>query len=137
MSLSINSSSAGGGVFSAGETASAKPQSDDKGKEIDVRAGSDINGIYNMSDLKKAELRGDEYTISDEQVVKAIEKAIKAVQGRNTSLEFSVHQKTKRIAVKVLDKDTGEVIREVPPEKSLDFLANLWEMAGILVDERR
>ena len=34
-------------------------------------------------------------TISDAQLVKAIEHAIKAIQGRTTSLEFSIHQKTK------------------------------------------
>ncbi|MGG1518904.1 flagellar protein FlaG [Paenibacillus oryzisoli] len=91
----------------------------------------------NTSELKKAELQGENVTISDTQVVKAIEHAIKAMQGRSTSLEFSVHQKTKLISVKVMDKDTGEVIREIPPEKSLDFVAKLWQMAGILVDEKR
>lgn len=93
--------------------------------------------INNAQDLKLAELLGENITISDAQLVKAIEHAIKAVQGKSTSLEFSIHQKTKLISVKVLDKDTGETIREIPPEKSLDFVAKLWEMAGILVDERR
>ncbi|MCD1260827.1 flagellar protein FlaG [Paenibacillus athensensis] len=93
--------------------------------------------INNTQELRQAELSGENVTISDAQLVKAIEHAIKAVQGKTTSLEFSIHQKTKLISVKVLDKDTGEVIREIPPEKSLDFVAKLWEMAGILVDERR
>lgn len=93
--------------------------------------------INNSQALRQAELQGEKVTISDAQVVKAIEHAIKAVQGKTTSLEFSIHQKTKLISVKVLDKDTGETIREIPPEKSLDFVAKLWEMAGILVDERR
>ncbi|WP_376769517.1 flagellar protein FlaG [Paenibacillus plantarum] len=95
------------------------------------------SNFTNTSDLKEAELKGESVTISDAQVVKAIEHAIKAMQGRTTSLEFSIHQKTKLISVKVLDKDTGETIREIPPEKSLDFVAKLWKMAGILVDEKR
>lgn len=90
-----------------------------------------------MSDLKKAELRGEKYTISDEQVVKALERAIKSMQGAATSLEFSVHEKTKTISVKVMNADTGEVIREIPPEKTLDFVAKLWEMAGLFVDVKR
>jgi flagellar protein FlaG len=93
--------------------------------------------INNSHQLKEAELKGENYSISDEQVVKAIERAIKAMEGKSTSLEFSVHEKTRQIAVKVLDKNTGEVIREIPPEKQLDFVAKLWEMAGILIDERR
>jgi flagellar protein FlaG len=39
--------------------------------------------------------------------------------------------------VKVMDKEDGKVIREIPPEKTLDLVAKLWELAGILVDERR
>ena len=37
----------------------------------------------------------------------------------------------------VINEDTDEVIREIPPEKSLDMLQKMWEMAGILVDEKR
>ena len=88
-------------------------------------------------EVRTAELRGNQVSINEEQLVKAIEKAVKSIQGPYTYLEFSVHEKTRQIAVKVLDRDTGEVIREIPPEKTLDFVAKLWEMAGILVDERR
>ena len=35
---------------------------------------------------------------------------------RNIGLEFSVHEQTGRIKVTVLDKETGEMIREVPPQ---------------------
>jgi flagellar protein FlaG len=39
--------------------------------------------------------------------------------------------------VKVIDENTGEVIREIPPKKILDMVANMLELAGLLVDERR
>jgi flagellar protein FlaG len=39
--------------------------------------------------------------------------------------------------VKVIDNETQEVIQEIPPEKILDMVAKMWEVAGILVDERR
>ena len=34
-------------------------------------------------------------------------------------------------------KDTKETIKEIPPEKTLDLIAKAWELAGILVDEKR
>lgn len=98
---------------------------------------ANVQNITSVSDLKKAELAGQAYTVSDEQIVKAIERAIKAMQGKATNLQFSVHEQTKMIAVKILDSESGEVLREIPPEKSLDFIAKLWEMAGIFVDEKR
>lgn len=93
--------------------------------------------MKSFEDLKRAEDQGEVIPISDEQLVKAIQKAIKASEGITTSLEFSVHKETHQISVKVLDKETGEVIREIPPEKNLDFLAALWKKAGILIDEKR
>ena len=102
-----------------------------------ARPTSEISSITNVQEMKRAELRGEKYTVSDEQVVKAIERAIKAMQGKTTNLEFSIHEETKMIAVKVLNSETGEVIREIPPEKTLDFVAKLWEMAGIMIDEKR
>ena len=38
--------------------------------------------------------------------------------------------------VKVIDQNTDEIIREIPPEKILDMVAALWEMAGIIVDRK-
>ncbi|WP_442602613.1 flagellar protein FlaG [Paenibacillus sp. KN14-4R] len=93
--------------------------------------------IKTSQELKVAESQGQPIPISEEQVIKAIDRAIKAMQGASTSLNFSVHEKTNQIMVKVINNESGEVIREIPPEKSLDFLAKVWEMAGILVDERR
>ena len=75
--------------------------------------------------------------VSEKMIIGAIERANKALAISNRSLEFSVHEKTKEIMVKVVDTETQEVIREIPSEKILDLVANILEMAGILVDERR
>jgi flagellar protein FlaG len=97
---------------------------------------SSSQSIKSVKQLKQAELRGENVPVSEQQLVKAIDHAIKAIQGASTSLEFSVHKLTNEIMVKVKDKETGEVIREIPPEKTLDFVAKLWKMAGILVDKK-
>lgn len=78
-----------------------------------------------------------EHHITEKSVIDAIEKANKLIIGTRTEMEFSIHEKTKEIMVKVIDSDTKEVIREIPREKILDMVAKIWEMAGILVDERR
>lgn len=49
---------------------------------------------------------------------------------------FGIHEKTNRITIKIVDKKTKEVIREFPPEETLDMIAKAWELAGILVDEK-
>ncbi|MBO5483694.1 MAG: flagellar protein FlaG [Lachnospiraceae bacterium] len=54
-----------------------------------------------------------------------------------TRCEYSYDEPTKRVSIKVYDKDTDKLIREVPPEKSLEMLQKMWELAGIIVDEKR
>mgnify|MGYP000400680282 CR=1 FL=1 len=88
--------------------------------------------ISQMTEFEKREL-----PVSEKVVIEAIEKANKAIMGSVRRFEFSIHEETKEIMVKVIDAETNEVIREIPPEKILDMVAKIWEMAGLFVDERR
>ena len=71
----------------------------------------------------------------NEQIRQAVEKLNKSMT--NSEAIFGIHEKTNRVTIKIVDKDTKKVIKELPPEKTLDMMAKVWEMAGILVDERR
>lgn len=71
------------------------------------------------------------------EIIQAIEDANDFLEAHYTRFEFTIHDPTKQILVKVIDTNTDEVIREIPPEKILNVVAKLWEIAGILVDEKR
>ncbi|MBU5355385.1 flagellar protein FlaG [Paenibacillus barcinonensis] len=72
----------------------------------------------------------------NEKAIEELNKAIQAIQGPQRTLEFSVHKDTHAVMIKVLNKDTGEIIREVPPEKLLDVAAKMMEFAGLIVDKK-
>lgn len=57
-------------------------------------------------------------------------------KAKNSELIFGIHDATNRVTIKVVDKGTKEVIREFPPEETLDMIAKVWELAGIMIDER-
>ena len=75
--------------------------------------------------------------VSPEKVKSAIADINKRIAPTETQLQFSYHEKTHRISITVRDKETDKVIREIPPEKTLDMIAKSLELAGILVDEKR
>lgn len=54
----------------------------------------------------------------------------------NTQLQYSIDDETQRISIKVIDQDTDKVIREIPPEETLEAIKKIWEIAGIIVDEK-
>lgn len=72
---------------------------------------------------------------TNEQIKKAVETLNKKMA--HSEAVFGIHDDTNRVTIKLIDKDTKEVIKELPPEKTLDMIAKVWEMAGILVDEKR
>jgi flagellar protein FlaG len=70
-------------------------------------------------------------------IINAIEEVNKKIQVSDKEFQFSVHEKTNQMLVKVIDKQSGKIIKEFPPEKILDMIAKMWEMAGLFVDEKR
>lgn len=68
------------------------------------------SGEYQQGDLQKAQL-------DEKSIIKAIEKANKKILDKSKEFEFSVHEQTKQIMVKVIDSQTHKVIKEFPPEK--------------------
>jgi len=72
------------------------------------------------------ELQGDE-------VVERLNLAMRAL---STRLKFQKHEASGRFVVRVINEQTDEVIREIPPERLLDLLVHLRRMVGVLVDER-
>ena len=73
---------------------------------------------------------------TNEQIKKAVEQINKKMSLSSEAV-FGIHEGTNRVTIKIVDKTTKETIKELPPEKTLDMIAKVWEMAGILVDEKR
>lgn len=86
---------------------------------------SNINKYNNTNkELKKEDL--EFYVDKFNEVLKS-----------STYLKFEVHEKLDTIMIKIIDDKTKEVLKEVPPKKILDMVANLMELAGVVIDERR
>lgn len=68
-----------------------------------------------------------------------IKKTIEQINKKavNSEAVFGIHEGTNRVMIKIVDKTTKEVIKEFPPEETLDMIAKVWELAGIMVDEKR
>lgn len=114
------------------ETASNAAASDDLMKktiQIDTKE-TDKNGKDGNRDDSRAK-----QTISENsQIRKAVDEINK--KAHNSEAVFGIHDATNRVTIKIVDKDTKKVLKEYPPEKTLDMIAKVWEMAGLLVDKK-
>ena len=73
--------------------------------------------------------------VSDSSLKKAVEEINR--KSSNTEAIFGYHEGTHRVTIKIMDKDTKEVKKEYPAEQTLDMIQKVWEMAGLMVDEKR
>lgn len=92
--------------------------------------------LRNWRELGRLEREGVRLSIGEEQIIRAVERALKALEGPSTMFEMRVHEQTHSVIIRVLNRETGELIREIPPEKTLDLVAKMMEFAGLLIDER-
>lgn len=74
--------------------------------------------------------------INQEELKETVEKANQFLLGLKTQFDYKIHEGTGRIVVRLIDMQTHEVVKEIPPEKMLDVIASIWDMAGIVVDRK-
>ena len=82
---------------------------------------------------------GQQQSSQKEPDPETLKKALESINKNmgNTSAVYGIHEGTNLVTIKLIDKHTKETIKELPAEKTLDMIARVWEMAGILVDEKR
>jgi flagellar protein FlaG len=72
--------------------------------------------------------------LTQEQLQSITDELNKAMQMVGTKLSFSVDKATKKTVIKVFDSQTGELIRQIPPEDMLEASQRITELVGILFD---
>lgn len=97
-------------------------------------SGQDAVVVTNSSNAP-VQKGGQDAAKQNEQIKRAVESINKS--NPQTEAVFGIHEGTNRVTIKIVDKESKEVIKEFPPEKTLDMIEKIWEMAGILVDEKR
>ncbi len=85
---------------------------------------------------RKNEIAAAREEVPREEVEKATDKLNRLMGIVDKRLEFTIHEKSKTVMVKVIDQETGNVIDEIPPKRLLDFLSSFREMVGLLVDKQ-
>lgn len=108
-------------------------------------AAVETSPVSATAKVQQTVVLGDGQSGKDEEVKEPSKNTIDSVVSEvnqkmrltKTRCEYSYDEPTKRVSIKVYDKESDTLIREVPPEKSLEMLQKMWEIAGIIVDEKR
>ncbi len=141
------------GVYQAAQPAvqpvAAKPQterqdaqvSQEQSQQAQAPAGdltiTPIQGANASGEEQKQgqQLTKEQQEAQNKRIREAVAKLNKNINA-NEEAVFGIHEGTNRVTIKMVDKETKEVVKEFPPDKTLDMIAKVWELAGIMVDEK-
>jgi flagellar protein FlaG len=71
------------------------------------------------------------------EVKKAVDELNRLSGNFNEKVRFSVDDKTNRVIIKVMNRETNEVISEIPGKYSIRLLEHFREYMGLFIDESR
>ena len=72
-----------------------------------------------------------------EDLEEAVKKVNITAETFNVGLRFRIHEESERIMVQVINLENNEVIKEIPPEKILNVVAQIQNIIGLFIDTRR
>jgi len=67
----------------------------------------------------------------DQALEQALREINHSLRGWSTSLQFEVDSDTSRVLVRVIDTETGEVIRQIPSEEVLHMSKELGKLRDL------
>ncbi len=132
------------GIKSSGVTYQGSASSPESVTEVDKTTPAATSAGVSDKQTDASTTQENALNGEDEAVIvgcgtEAMKKAVDEINKnvKNSEAIFGIHDATNRVTIKIIDKDSKKVIKEFPPEKTLDMIAKVWEMAGLMVDEKR
>lgn len=107
-----------------------------------VKVASTINSggldLKEIQDIVRQNKEGEMIlSVPEKAIATAIEHINKIVSGANIELRHSIHKATNTVMVTLVDKDTNDVVLEIPPQNVLDAYVERMTLNGLFLDERR
>ena len=97
-----------------------------------IKDDQQIKEKKNVEEEQKKEEKEDAQVSQD--LLNELEHNINTIH--NVDLEFSMHEESGRTIVRVIEKDTGDLIRQIPPEELLELVTRIGDFVGMLLDKR-
>ena len=70
-----------------------------------------------------------------EEISGQIQEAVQEVMNRATSVKFTVGNESGDVVVSVVNRDSGDLIRQIPPEEIIHLYDTLRELESVLFNE--
>ncbi|SET09633.1 flagellar protein FlaG [Oceanobacillus limi] len=112
-------------------TASKPLQNSNHNKEIASKSKTVEQERSRQEDLFK-----DKFNNNTKKIDTVVDKMNEFIEPLQANIKFEYHEKLQEYYVTLIDKNTDEVIKEIPSKKMLDMYAEMAELMGFIIDEK-
>ena len=112
-------------IFGLGQTGQAKL---DSYKDVEIKPVVEKENVANVKNSKKENV--------DPKVKQGVDKLNKFLQDEDAQAVIERHEVFGDTMIKIVNTKTKEVLLEIPPEKLLDMIAKMCEIAGLKLDKK-
>ncbi|WP_188206703.1 flagellar protein FlaG [Alkalibacillus aidingensis] len=74
--------------------------------------------------------------LSKERAGELVDGLNEFLEPADTAIRYELHDKLDRYYISIVDTESDEIVKEIPPERLLDVYAAMAEFMGFIVDER-
>ncbi len=106
---------------------------DDVNKTDEQGSQNQLNNQYAQQGTETNSSQNQQ--LEREQLEKVAQQLQEFMGEMSRSLQFQVDEDSGRDVIKILDKTSGDVIKQYPSEEVLSLVSKLSESAGILIDQ--
>lgn len=78
----------------------------------------------------------EEIVINEEELDSKVSSLNKFLEASSSKVKFEYHEQLGEYFVQLVDTNTNEVVKEIPPKKILDMYAEMLEIMGLFVDRK-
>jgi len=64
-----------------------------------------------------------------------VREQVRAFEQRASSVQFAIDKESGQVLIRIVNKSSGETIRQIPPEEILNLQARLKDLRGLLLHE--
>ena len=106
---------------------------------IEVKNNPDAPDRVSDSGAQVLTIQGQESSSSRDaknEIEAAVDELNNRLENQEIQVAFGVDNKSGRVVVSITDSSTGELIRQVPSEETLEFARNVEKGVGLLLDNK-
>lgn len=96
-----------------------------------VRQGEGVGGIKDQAATSTAKIAA-----TPQELQEAVDSMNDFVSSLSNTLNFSIDKETGRTVVKVIDRATDEVIKQIPSEEMLAIAKAIDKLKGLLIQQK-